>query len=77
MDFGLLGQIDRIETIAVGRGIRELKRLIRRYGAGRWRKRRGIGRIVLADGTPRRAELHWYEASGIGRHELKIKRFLD
>jgi len=47
------------------------------YGLGRWRKRKGTANIVLADGTIRKAEIHWYEASGIGKKELKIKRFVD
>ncbi|MEP7325914.1 MAG: hypothetical protein ABI836_08205 [Gemmatimonadota bacterium] len=63
--------------MAVGHRIRELDRLIRAYGRGRWRKRKGEATVRLADGTVRRAELHWYEATGIGRKELKIKRYLD
>jgi len=60
----------------VGRRIRELPRLLKFYGPGRWRKRKGIARIRLDDGTIRTAEIHWYEAHGIGRKELKIKRFV-
>jgi hypothetical protein len=56
---------------------RERKRLQKRYGRGRWRKRKGIARVRLADDTVRLAELHWYEATGIGRKEFKIKRYLD
>lgn len=63
--------------MAIGRRIRELDRLIRVYGPGRWRKRKGEAFVRLADGTVRRAELHWYEASGIGRKEMKIKRYRD
>ena len=77
MDFEVIGDISDIETFAVGRGIRERRRLQRRYGKGRWRKRKGRARVRLADGTIRDAELHWYEATGIGRKELKIKRYLD
>lgn len=77
MDFSILGKISDIETFAVGRKIRELKRLQKRYGKGRWRKRRGSATVRLADGSVRRAELHWYEASGIGQKEFKIKRYLD
>lgn len=77
MDFEIIGDIADIETFAVGRGIRERRRLQRRYGKGRWRKRKGRARVRLADGTIRDAELHWYEATGIGRKELKIKRYLD
>jgi hypothetical protein len=65
-----------VETFAVGTQIRELARLRRRYGSGRWRKRKGVATIELLDGTVRTAELHWYEATGTGRVEYKIKRFL-
>jgi hypothetical protein len=71
--FQIIGEISQIETIATAYGIREIARLRRLYGAGRWRKRKGIVRIRLEDGTMRTAELHWYEASGIGRKEFKIK----
>lgn len=76
MYFAIIGAIDNVETIAAGAGIRELARLRKRYGPGRWRKRKGIARIRLADGETVLAELHWYEAMGIGKHEFKIKRFL-
>ena len=77
MDFEVVGDITDIETFATGRSIRELARLRRLYGRGRWRKRKGIARIRLPDGTVYQVELHWYEAHGIGRKEMKIKRFLD
>jgi hypothetical protein len=77
MDFKILSSTTNEETIAVGKAIRELKRLVRIYGKGRWRKRKGIARIQLADGSTGLAELHWYEASGVGRKEFKIKRYLD
>ena len=77
MDFKVLGRIWNVETIAVGNAIREIKRLRRVYGFGRWRKRKGIARVELSTGTIRLAEIHWYEAHGIGRHELKIKDYLD
>jgi hypothetical protein len=77
VDFSVLGEIADVETFAVGRQIHELRRLRRQYGHGRWRKRKGIARVRLADGTIRRAELHWYEATGIGQKEFKIKRYLD
>jgi hypothetical protein len=77
MDFEVLGEIRNIETFAVGASIRELPRLRRAYGPGRWRKRKGEAQVRLADGTVCGAEVHWYEAHGIGRKELKIKRFLD
>jgi hypothetical protein len=76
MYFTVVGEITHVETFAVGSGIRELGRLRKRYGRGRWRKRKGIARIRLADGSEHLAELHWYEASGIGRRELKIKSIL-
>ena len=76
MPFEVVGEITAKRTIAVGRGIRELRRLRRAYGPGRWRKVKGIARIRLPDGTIMRVELHWYEAHGIGRTELKIKRLL-
>lgn len=77
MDFQLLEPLRQVETIAQGTGIRELARLRRTYGSGRWRKRKGVARIRLEDGAVRLAEIHWYEAHGIGKHELKIKRYLD
>lgn len=76
MHFTVIGEITQIETFAVGSSIREIARLRKYYGKGRWRKRKGIARIRLEDGTPVLAEVHWYEATGIGRKELKIKRFL-
>ena len=77
MDFQIVEPLSRVETIASGRRVRELKRLRRVYGAGRWRKRKGIGRVQLPDGAVRLAEVHWYEATGIGRKEYKIKLYLD
>jgi len=77
MDFEFAGELIAIETIAVGRRIRELPRLRRLYGKGRWRKMKGVARIQLRDGRVRLAELHWYEAHGIGKKEFKRKRFLD
>jgi hypothetical protein len=77
VDFAVLGDIVDVETFASGRQIREVKRLRRQYGRARWRKRKGVANVRLADGAVRRAELHWYEATGIGRKELKIKRYLD
>jgi hypothetical protein len=77
MHFDVVGSISNIETFASGAGIRELPRLRKLYGRGRWRKRKGIATIRLPDGELRLAELHWYEATGIGRKEVKIKRYLD
>jgi hypothetical protein len=76
MDFKILGDVDSIETMAAGSGIREIARLRKRYGRGRWRNRKGYAEVRLGDGTVVRAELHWYEATGIGKREFKIKRFL-
>ena len=77
MDFEIVGEIADVETFAVGSSIREIARLRKFYGRGRWRKRKGIARVRLSDGVTRLAELHWYEAHGIGRREFKIKRYLD
>lgn len=77
MDFELVGELHDVETIAVGQSIRELPRLRRLYGKGRWRKMKGVARIRLKDGRLRLAELHWYEAHGIGKKELKRKRYVD
>ncbi len=76
-DFEVIGPITQIETIAVGSAIRELPELRRRYGQGRWRKLKGVALVRLRDGSVREAEIHWYEAHGIGRRRMKIKRFLD
>jgi hypothetical protein len=73
VDFQIIGALRSIETIATGRQIRQLKRLTRRYGKGRWRKRKGLATVRLLDGAVRQAEVHWYEAQGIGRREMKIK----
>jgi hypothetical protein len=74
MHFEIVGEISEVETFATGSGIREVARLRKIYGRGRWRKRKGIARVRLANGKTRLAEIHWYEASGIGRKEFKIKR---
>lgn len=77
MHFEIIGNINSIQTIAVGKSIRDIARLRKQYGAGRWRKLKGIATVRLFDGTIRKAEVHWYEAHGIGRKKLKIKRFMD
>jgi len=77
MDFVVVGPITDIETFATGKAIRESPRLRKFYGRGRWRKRKGVATVRLSDGVVRLAELHWYEATGVGRKELKIKRYLD
>jgi hypothetical protein len=77
MHFEILGDISDLETIATGSGIREIARLRKKYGRGRWRKRKGVAEVRLNDGITARAELHWYEATGIGKREFKIKRFIE
>ena len=77
MNFEVVGDIMDVETFAVGSSIRELPRLRRAYGAGRWRKCKGVAEVRLEGGSTDRAEVHWYEAHGVGRVEIKIKRFLD
>ena len=74
--FEIISEIADVEPIAVGRSIRDLARLRRRYGPGRWRKMKGVATIRLANGQLRLAELHWYEAHGLGRKEIKRKRYL-
>jgi hypothetical protein len=75
--FEIIGEIDKIETIAIGRSIRDLERLRKQYGPGRWRKLKGVALVRLRNGKIRKAEIHWYEAHGLGRKKFKIKRFLD
>jgi hypothetical protein len=77
MHFELIGDITDIELIATGPGIGILPFLRNRYGRGRWRKLKGKALMRLADGTVRHAELHWFEAHGIGKRKMRIKRFLD
>jgi hypothetical protein len=77
MYFEILGEIEQVETIAVGGRIKDIMRIRRQYGAGRWRKLKGVADVRLANGTIRTAEVHWYEAHTVGRKKMKIKRFLD
>ena len=77
MHFEILGQITKVQIMAVGHGIRQLERLKKLYGKGRWRKMKGEALIRLASGQVRRAELHWYEAHGVGRRNMKFKRYVD
>jgi hypothetical protein len=77
IDFELASDITEVEIIAVGRAIREFSELQQRFGKGRWRKLKGIATITLRGGMRRRAEIHWYEAHGIGKKRIKIKRYLD
>ncbi len=77
MDFEILSDITEIEPIAVGSRIRDIAKLRRKHGKGRWRKLKGVATIRLRSGRVRIAELHWYEAHGIGRKDMKRKRYLD
>ncbi|MBC2715765.1 MAG: hypothetical protein HF978_10695 [Desulfobacteraceae bacterium] len=77
MHFAIIGNIEEIETIAAGGNIRDIMRLHKQYGFGRWRKLKGIAVIRLQNGNVRKAELHWYEAHGIGKKKMKIKKFMD
>jgi hypothetical protein len=76
MEFEFLSEIRDLETIATGRGVYIRRYLDRTYGKGRWRKRKGNATVRLADGTVEKAEIHWFEAHGIGRRDFKIKRIL-
>jgi hypothetical protein len=76
-DFEIIGEITDIETIAINTSIREVRRLRKMFGRGRWRKLKGVATVRLPDGVKRRAEIHWYEAHGIGKRKIKIKRYLD
>ncbi len=77
MEFEIVGSITAVERIASGTGIRALAWVRRRYGRGDWVKRKGVAMVRLLDGTIRKAEVHWYEAHGVGKKNLKIKRWLD
>jgi hypothetical protein len=75
--FEIVRGFTAVETIAAGTNLRDRRRLIRLYGRGKWRKMKGRAIVRLADGTICEAEIHWYEAHGVGRKELKFKRPLD
>jgi len=77
MYFEIISEIERIEQIAVGGKIRDIMRLRKQYGSGRWRKLKGVATVRLQSGNIRKAALHWYEAHGIGRKKIKIKELLD
>ena len=77
MPFEVVGEITQIQPIAIGTSIRDLPRLRRLYGRGRWRKLKGIALVRLRSGRLRMAELHWYEAHGIGKREIKRKGYID
>lgn len=76
MHFEIVGEITDLQTIAVGSSIREIARLRKLYGRARWRKMKGKALVRLQNGRLRMAELHWYEAHGVGGKELKRKRYL-
>jgi hypothetical protein len=76
MYFEIIGEITGVETIAVGSKVREIVRLREQFGKGRWRKLKGVATVRLKNGRIRKVELHWYEAHGIGKRKLKIKRYL-
>jgi len=77
MYFEIISEISEVEPIAVGSQIRDLKRLRKQFGRARWRKLKGIAHVKLESGRIRRVELHWYQAHGIGKRKIKIKRYLD
>jgi hypothetical protein len=75
--FEVISQIRDVETIAIGHAIRDLAELQKRFGRGSWRKLKGSATVRLDDGTIAEAEVHWYEAHGIGKRWMKIKRYVD
>ena len=77
MRFEVVGKIQYVEVIASGRGVRDRRRLNREHGKGNWRKMKGVATVRLADDTICQAELHWYEAHGIGKKEIKFKKPLE
>ena len=77
MDFEIISEITDVQIIAVNLSIRELGDLRARFGGKRWRKLKGVALVRFANGVVERAEIHWYEAHGIGKRKLKIKRILD
>ena len=76
MDVEIISEITDVETLAVGSSIRDIARLRKLYGEGRWRKLKGLAWVRLPDGIVCEAEVHWYEAHGIGKREIKVKRIL-
>ena len=76
-NFEIIGTIQNVEIVAINHSIRDLRLLERMYGKGRWRKLKGIAKVQLENGRIRSAELHWYEAHGVGKRQMKIKRYLD
>lgn len=77
MDFEILGDVTQVEIIAKGTGVRVRRQLRKAHGTGRWRKLKGTAKVRLPNGAVYRVELHWFEAHGIGKRDVKIKRYLD
>jgi hypothetical protein len=77
MYLDIIGEVKEIETIAVGGRIHDIMRIRKQYGPGRWRKLKGVAKVRLQSGRICKAEIHWYEAQGIGRRKMKIKKILD
>jgi hypothetical protein len=77
VSFEIIGEIEEIENIAIGGKIRDIMRLQKQFGPARWRKLKGFAVVRLQSGNIRKAELHWYEAHGVGKKKMKIKRLLD
>ncbi len=77
MHFEIIGEIESIETIAISGRIRDIMRIRKQYGSAKWRKLKGVAKVRLQSGNICNAEIHWYEAHGIGRKKFKIKRLLD
>ncbi len=77
MTFEIIGEINLVETIASGNSVRVRHYLNQTYGRGRWRKVKGFATIQFSDGVLYEAEIHWYEAHGIGRKQFKIKRIIS
>jgi hypothetical protein len=75
--FEIISEIEDVEIIAIGKSIRDISRLRRQYGPGRWRKLKGIATVRLIDGRIKKAEVHWYEAHGVGKRKMKVKRYVD
>jgi hypothetical protein len=77
MKFEIVGRITKVEVIASGAGVRVRRLLRKAYGPGRWRKLKGLAKVRLPNGALRRVELHWYEAHGVGRRDVRIKAYLE
>ena len=75
--FEIIGEIQKVETIVVGSAVRDLGRLRKQFGPGNWKKLKGTATVRLFDGSIRNAEIHWYEAHGIGKKELRVKHLWE